>query len=363
MKKCYSFRRITFEIASALHAGSGNSDPLQDMPIQLAPNGLPFICATSIAGVLRHLYAGNTDDLFGSQKDGGARIFIENAEILDENNKAAEGLNVDKSSLYLQRITRLVKRDHCAIGHQGSALKNHKFDRSVLIAGVRFICEFSIRAENSKKARREADEITALWCSPCFRLGGGTRNGFGRIKVLHVTGREYDLDIPGERKAFLDRSSSYLDDPGEKELALPASTETACRTYTLEPENFWMIAAGTEDYRNKVKITPKFEERVEWADGKYSFKEYPLLPATSIKGALAHRCAYHYNKLRGFFADKISPEEFDKPNPAVVELFGSARSNDETGKAGRVFISDIYCTDCGEKILSHVKIDRFTGGA
>ena len=107
------------------------------------------------------------------------------------------------------------------------------------------------------------------------------------------------------------------------------------------------------------------------------------MPASSVKGALAHRTAYYYNKECGIFAENLSPEDFNKHvgkrNKAVFALFGSEGNEDETqpteaptgertdGKRrGHVLFADIIRNKeekTDKKIHNHVKIDRFTGGA
>lgn len=96
-----------------------------------------------------------------------------------------------------------------------------------------------------------------------------------------------------------------------------------------------------------------------------------LIPATSVKGALAHRVAYYYNKLKEVFADKLSKEDYEqhvgKNNAAVKALFGSEGERVD-GKMknqlrGNLIFSDIIEKPLHDKILNHVSIDRFTGGA
>ena len=266
-------------------------------------------------------------------------------------------------SAYLVRLQQLQQRDHCAISHLGTARDTGKFDRTVLISGVRFICEFSIIAETKEQAENEANAITALWNSPKFRLGGGTRNGFGKIKLRSIHGKEYDLANENDRTAFLNRSASLACDPGEPELSITESAENDAISWkcTLTPETFWMVSSGSGN--KDINIWPKYETRIDWNSDTPEFVESPLLPATSIKGALAHRTAYHYNKLKGIFADQIDLEDFDKPNPAVLSLFGHAKGANQQGATGRVIISDIYAENWITQYMNHVKIDRFTGGA
>ena len=366
MNRAYSFRRIIFETTSALHAGSGESDPVQDMPIQFDANGLPSINATSIAGVLCHLGENTLGDLFGNQQQG-SRVSFSDAAILDETGKAVVGLvNADHKtpSDYLKRVKRVWLRDHCAINALGAAKRRGKFDRTVLLAGIRFVFEFCVNASSCKDAKAEADHLAALCQRVDFQLGGGTRNGFGRIKVLRVTGREYDLNDAESREAYLRRSSSLAEDPGEPKLPLQPDKESKIRTIILKPEDFWLFSDGTG--QGDLDIRPKVEQRVKWGENGPEFFDAYLLPATSIKGALRHRTAYHYNRLCGRFADKITDEEWNQPNAAVLALFGSAKgdgSPDNPGSVGRVLISDIYCEDSGGKVFNHVSIDRFTGGA
>ena len=363
MNRAFAYRRVCFETASAMHAGSGESDPVQDMPIQTDVNGLPIIAATSIAGVLRHLYGEGAEDLFGNQQCG-SRLCFSDAAMLDENGAVVVGIRQKELSEYLEQVKRLRRRDHCPITELGTARERNKFDRSILIAGVRFVVEFCISAKDCGRAKADADRLVGLFLRPDFRLGGGTRNGFGRIRVLRVNGREYDLEDAASRRAFLARSASLADDPGEPELPLSESAEGTVRKIRLKPEDFWLFSDGTG--LGDLDIRPKFEDRVFWSSGKPEIRSVCVIPATSVKGALAHRTAYCYNRKVGRFADKMSTEERAAVNPAVAALFGWAKgtkAKDDPGKIGRIIISDMYIENDREKAFNHVSIDRFTGGA
>ena len=138
-------------------------------------------------------------------------------------------------------------------------------------------------------------------------------------------------------------------------------------TLTLKPADFFLFGSGMGD--EDADMTPVSEAYIEWTNGKPTFKERGvLIPATSVKGALAHRTAYYWNKLNNRFADS----EGDKPltgdaNPAVVAIFGkSGQDNDKEIKRGNIMLSDVIIPaakkDDSEKIMNHVAIDRFTGG-
>ena len=91
-----------------------------------------------------------------------------------------------------------------------------------------------------------------------------------------------------------------------------------------------------------------------------------LIPGTSIKGALSHRTAFHFNALNKKFSDK--EEDLlalcGESNEAVEDLFGSAK-REEKGRRGKVLIDDLLLTPQGQKdqLVHHVGMDRFTGGA
>jgi hypothetical protein len=106
-----------------------------------------------------------------------------------------------------------------------------------------------------------------------------------------------------------------------------------------------------------------------------------LVAGSAIKGALAHRTAFHWNVLNTKFVDDMSEKEielWDKSEhcAGVMELFGfskdqetdTERSREQTGQAGRVIVDDIYIKISAEEVNKYVKtmvhnsIDRFTGG-
>jgi CRISPR/Cas system CSM-associated protein Csm5 (group 7 of RAMP superfamily) len=100
-------------------------------------------------------------------------------------------------------------------------------------------------------------------------------------------------------------------------------------------------------------------ERVIDYDKKGLSKNHIFIPASSVKGAIAHRTAFHYNLQNKLF---IGNEE---ARLLVSELFGEAKNSkkDIEGSKGKILFSDVYKLDRSEtKVFDHVAIDRFTGG-
>ena len=148
---------------------------------------------------------------------------------------------------------------------------------------------------------------------------------------------------------------------------------------------FFGSGFGNEDVDHSYIKERFIEWNKEGNIGRWHSQDHSLVvPASSVKGALAHRTAFHFNKLAERFADDMPAEELanhsGKYNEAVCALFGSEGNDDKyesnkkenatercDGKRrGHVLFADIIKlknkkTD--KKIHNHVKIDRFTGGA
>jgi CRISPR/Cas system CSM-associated protein Csm3 (group 7 of RAMP superfamily) len=378
--------RFLIEAATPLAVGSGDSDLLTDFPVSLDCNGLPMIPGTSLCGVLRHSllrecpdYAGKIKDIFGYQNgdDGeGSRLVVSSALLAgSEGRVIEEPVEINQEAYFddfYRHFLNLPMRQHCKINERGVAdAKAHgKFDNRVVYKGSRFVFEIELAGKDADK--QIWDEVIATVKSPLFRIGGGVRKGYGALKVLDVTAELLDLSEPGQLQTYLDRSSSLvggkLSDAQAANDEVPTPKGFTTYKLTLKPDDFFLFGAGYGD--QKVDMKPVFEKKITWADNKPEFSkelELALIPASSIKGAISHRTAYHYNRLEENFADFDSVDIAactGENNEAVQVLFGSARGErDDTGERGHVIVSDIFLSGQDEKILNHVAIDRFTQGA
>jgi len=373
MSKIYNYRfvaQIILEATTPLKTASGKSDFFVDAPVLKDWNGLPMILGTSIAGVLRKSFEEeNANEIFGfSKKDKGfgSRLLISNAHLLDENQKLHHSLGLPNSD-FLKKYDNLPIREHTAITHKGVAKEHSKFDEEVVFAGSRFKFELEFLGD------KEEDEATwqkilELLNSPLFRLGGGSTKGFGEMQVIsclessYIIGNDYQ-DKPSDLNQPLKKDS--IDKKRE-------SKEKVCLyKINIKPDSFFSFGAGFgDDEVDDIAVT---EEIIKWKDEKGEFSEKQiLLPASSLKGALSHRVAFHYNKLQGNFIETITePIEnyIGENNPAVSSIFGHKKGKDskgkELGKKGQALFSDIFqeFKEDEVKIFDHVKIDRFTGGA
>ncbi len=368
--------RVVIEAATPLAVGTGGKDVLTDALVARDLNGLPYIPGSSIAGVLRHSIGDNNDkeSIFGFQerdKGRGSRIIFTDAVLLDANGEAQDGLKTAEKSDFLSNYDALPIRQHVRINELGSTDKGGKFDEQVVYQGSRFVFELEMVDDGDNESRFL--EVLDNIYTQLFRLGGGTRCGFGAMKVVDVTYRSLDLNQSEDLDLYISKSSSLKQTwEGYKTYSPSNKGKHPWHEYVLElqPLDFFLFSSGFND--DDADITPVTESYVEWKgkiDGGHFVNNGVLIPATSFKGALAHRVAYHWNKIKGYTAESGNGKVGDD-NEAVVALFGSSSGNYDTISRGNVLLSDIIlepsATEQGKlrdnKIFNHVTIDRITGG-
>lgn len=404
----FSYRflaRIVIEAETSLALGSGERNVLTDRLVAKDVNNLPYIPGTSLAGVLRQSFLDLDRDLvnnlFGFQngEDGiGSRIIVSAAHMIGNNGKVIDGIKkIDFSDNFYSYFINLPIRQHVRISHQGGTEKGGKFDEQVVYKGTRFCFELELIGNN--KDEENWNYILELFSNPSFRIGGGTRKGFGAIRIVKCLSEIIDLTENLEK--YLSKSSSLTDENNwwnqTDEFSAKDSSENKWIVYELKlnSEDFFLFGSGLGSEDADMSFVK--EKIVIW-DEKTGFPnlsdEKVLIPATSVKGALAHRTAFHFNKTKGIYSDTLMkdgtleflfkvgfkiPEtlkNFDSKsfedrtklitegNPAVRGLFGFS-ANDYDGQRGRVIFSDVFVENnpVKTKLLNHVAIDRFTGGA
>lgn len=396
--------RIVLEATTPLFVGSGESSLLKDALVQKDAYGLPMIQGTSLTGVLRHGLQDTESDkskweqIFGHQngKDGlGSRLRISSAYLILNENKIGEGFEEIDDKIRA-KFDNLPSRQHVRINDKGVAIKNGLFDNEVVYKGAKF--KFEIELIGNEQDKLVWNEILNQFNSALFRVGQGTRNGYGNLKVANVKAKTFDLKIDFE--AYTNFNSSLNDDTCLVDFKIENSKNDGLTHYKLEltPDGlFFNFSEGFGD--DEVDNKPLEEEIVIYKDNKIDFETQTVLPATSIKGAIAHRTAFHFNKLKGKFADILNKDNkairdvqikmlTGNFNDAVHELFGgevggmTLKADEKTlqsidykeyydydaknGQRGKVILDDVYFDDSqivNNKIFNHVAIDRFTGGA
>lgn len=380
MKNQYRFlARIIIEAKTPLNIGSGVKGIKSDSLVLRDINGLPFIPGTTIAGLLRHTLGEEEDLMMGSQEMGSPLIITE-AKMLDSNESVLDGIIPQEklSSDFLANFRQLPIRQHAKIGHRGATVKGGKFDEEIVLKGTRFCFEMEMLSDKDDDTR--FIEMLNTLNSDVFRIGSGSRSGFGEIEVVgsQCQYKKINLEDPKQKEWYLKKSSSLSEKWQDGETIKLKKTKTeGWTTYIikLNPVDFMLFGSGFGN--DKADMTFVRESFVDWSTIPAKIKDREkviLIPASSVKGALSHRLAFHYNKLKKIFADTLPDgkkiDDFvGKKNEAVKIVFGSEGEKDLDGKMkdkqrGNVLMSDIIQeAKTSTKILNHVSIDRFTGGA
>ena len=373
----YSHRflaRIIIEAKTPLAVGSGNKDIITDALVAKDVNGMPYIPATSIAGVLRSMMGKEADSFFGFQAANGGKgseIIFTEAKILSSTSQVIDGLNIEAvNDALLEKYVELPIRQHVRIDSNGVAVDHGKFDEQIVFKGSRFCFEIEMVSDGTNY---EQFQTTLLRLSDSsFRIGGGTRCGFGEIEIIELRTKCLDLTKETDLKLYLDKSSNLSVawsgwDASTKPASHTDSNQWISYKLELSPEDCFLFSSGFGD--EDTDMTPVKARQVNWENNRGQLSDMRILiPATSVKGALAHRVAYHWNRLNKYYIGD-DRAKVGKDNEAVKALFGSEgekEDNEMTNQVrGNLLFSDVIqaLNSHQEKILNHVKIDRFTGGA
>jgi CRISPR/Cas system CSM-associated protein Csm3 (group 7 of RAMP superfamily) len=420
--------RVAIEAVTPLSVTRGETDRGFDTALVVDANGLPTIPGTALAGVLRHLYVeqfeparaspseGETplaDALFGyaaSSAQQASRVEVSWAAIHDAYGRPVDGLltgaDLDRRlpvrgdkqgsgeelgrATYAAALRSLalepVIRDHVRIDEFGAAKLDGphgmKFDRAVLPAGHRFTFEILLRSQ----VRDDPDwaRLLDLLTHPAFRLGGATRRGLGRVAVVSIDDQVFDLADQEQRRQFLSLPRS-LAERGTLQRRASATGPAAWRGWEkLEihwrPTQEWRVggAAGSKNGSQRdADMRPLQEPVVRWtSDTTPMLESRWVLPASGLKGALAHRVVYHANRLEARWTDSEDPDTAPytvDECPALDRLFGFVRASKQKGsadqaRAGSVLLDDRLVPDGAMHDngsvgrLQHTSGDRFTGG-
>lgn len=367
--------RIILETITPLQVGSGEKNILTDQLVALDVNQLPNIPGTSLAGVLRNNLSSSLQEeeintIFGFQgnkeeESEGSRLILSSANLIGSEGLVLDGLKIiDFSDSFYKWFKDLPVRQHVRISEKGAAEKSGKFDNQVVFAGSRFCFEMEMVSDGSAKDKNLWEKLIGELHTSIFRLGGGTRKGYGEVNVVEI--KQTTLDLTKKLDAYLKKTSNLNDSFWSAIIpdTLDKATSGTMTSYRLEliPDDFFLFSSGLES--SDADITYVSEPIVIWQNGKPAFSDKKILiPGSSVKGAISHRVAFHYNKIKGIFADQLTKEIRTTDNNAVRALFGYS-ADGEDGMRGKLILSDLYLNDnMIVKLLNHVSIDRFTGGA
>ena len=381
----YHLAQITIECQSPLSIKGDESDPTLDNTLIRDAADNPIIPATSITGVLSHLYKETHGEdaqkkVFGFAKDKDSAIsslninfgYVLNAEQQPQKG-AIHSLSENNDSLldYLRQLTPVI-RDQVKLNEYGTAEDKAKFDRTAVPKGSRFQFEMGLAAQEPDNQTWQ--NLLGLLSHPKFRLGGLTHRGFGQIKVIEIKQTLLNFKDKNDLKKWQNfrQSQNWQDLQPAPETNSKTPSAHKFHTLKLKAEDFWRVGAGSTPLGEYDKIPdalPYTEDTINWEKSPTDPQRVVTIPATGIKGALRHRTLFHLRRLEQDYDGTTIQED----NPCIIQIFGTAADeqknsqielpNDKQPGIGGLIINDLYLEQHSTpKMMMHNKIDRFTGG-
>lgn len=392
--------RVLFEARTPLFVGSGSASLVKDAVVATDAYGFPYIPGTSLCGVIRHSLEDATEDtsvwsgIFGyADKEGGkgAKLRVSSAYLVLYNEAPALE-NIDKHKQILKHFRYLPTRNHVRINHRGVAVNKGLFDNEIVYKGCRFVAELEMRGDEPDVKYWE--EVLQILRTSTFRVGHGTRRGYGHLAAIYIEDHRFDLREETHFDRYLNYDSTFC--PAISTDRLPELTtlvepsgpdQEGVSHYqlVLRPESFFFFGAGMAD--DEVDDIPLEEQVVSYDKNNcihFSEETYNIIPGSSIKGALRHRTCFYFNLLKKRNAEVFANSKLEKivvegMNSAVFALFGleggvklektdhdgflEGDDVSRTGRRGVVLIDDLYIEmKVQTHIFNHLAIDRFTGG-
>lgn len=334
-------------------------------------------------------------------------------------------------------------RDHVALGDRLSVEGAKKFARAPVPRGARFSVELALfGAEGDDRLVK----LAALVRHPDFRLGAARNAGYGRVRLIAASHAALPLTDPGGIRATRSAPPSTaletdLLKAGDRFEAPEGASTVATITLTArdlirfggateeaaawtpgthgvrkvadgrapntsnwtddlrpagengsDPDNLLRVLTEPvilwEGARGKV-LAPQEAQRIvrqRTAAGQGSNAIAALgfpVPGAQIKGTLAHRTLYHWNRAAGRTVDADAFATADATKKAAIlatlaeaarrpeplgRLLGQAKGppvqgrGPSPGQAARLMVDDSRVEAECVVALDHISIDRFTGG-
>jgi len=330
---------------SPLQIGSGDSDII-DVEILKDFLDKPFIPSTSISGILRHLSM-NSSLMKGTNGENEILLkqFWGNHEYLQDKEETISYTScITIDDLKIEDDYLIALRDNVEIDDEsGVAKENAQFNSEILEPGAifSFQCELELREyHDSEFSEKLLYSLVELLESGEVFLGAKSNNGFGQVKLEGTQICLFDFFKKSDVRSWLKKEFNYTH-------------------FTSSTENTFDLVQ--EMNKKKMKVAVKFAVRSSILIKSYSVdmdidaahitsNGRPIIPASSIKGALRHRM----NRIAKTINLDIK-EDLDN-------LFGYVDIDNKLAKKGRFRVYENQLENMEPAKQTRIKIDRFTGG-
>lgn len=320
------------ELVSPAIIGSGNSDTA-DLEVVKDSNGVPYIPATSFAGVLRHKIKNLSLPRKTLEKIWGLSIASSHQDLRQSSIIISDLLPKGNPLLSIRDGVRIDRK-------RGVAEDKAKFDYEVIDAGALFNLKIEVPLDGEDDDLRERLLATyvEMLKNDSIRLGAKTNSGFGKIRLRDYKFYHFNFKEKEHVKAWF----RYL-----KTKELPPSQQLKVEPIPFNEREFILNA----NFIIKNSLIVRDYSIDSYSPDMVHIKSNgrPILPGTSIKGAIRAR------------AERIV-KTLEVENSVIEDLFGEAGKDVPEPKRGRIIVDETYIDGYAEEVQTRIKIDRFTGG-
>jgi CRISPR/Cas system CSM-associated protein Csm3 (group 7 of RAMP superfamily) len=329
--------RGILKLESPLLIGCGTAE-LTDCDVLVDGDGVPYIPATSIAGVLRHALCGGQEKM-----NDNAKNFWGYAE---GDAGCQSALKVE--DLYALAPLSIVTRDGIKISLKTGMVENgKKYDYQVVEPGPEFGLELEADADDDHVEYMEIMmlSIKRMLEVEGIHIGAKTNAGFGRMSAHNLSLSRYD---------FRNDKSAVCKWLARKPMPTASQWEKSLTGRLILPDSKTFSISALFDLDSSLIVRsyttdPDMPDSVHLqSDGKN------VLPGTSLKGAIRARA----QRILGTTGH-------EDPGRVIDRLFGYVKedgSQKESAAAGRIRVEEIILKGFMAEQQSRIRIDRFTGG-
>ncbi len=333
-----SFYHFEAELASPLSIGTSDSYYTDHDVLRRDDDSL-YIPGSSIAGPIRSYMHNHHPE---------EKSFFEADSSMASPFSISDG-TFESSSIVKTRDGIAIKGYENGVYFEKTTKDTAKYDYEVISSGAKFTFDIEITLRKNyhdyitylpsslsdamKEIEEQVKEIAVLFDSYFLRLGYKKNRGFGCIRIVSLTGKQYYGDT---LKDCLEENTEYprinLSDvniSGKKDIAI---------TCPVKILSGLCVRSYTEDINAEYDFTQLHQ------DGK------AILPGTSLCGVLFHQM------------EKIQREI--SPSLDLSVLFGNSGERKESeAKTSKLMVDETYFENGHLLVSTRTSIDRFTGSA
>lgn len=331
--------KADIELVTPMHVGASFSERNE---VLLHPvDGLPFVQASSITGSFRNYYSKEkgshlAEDLFGSAETENASRLIVSDGIFRQDTVKFEmrpRVKIDPVS----GTTAKSKAKGTDI------MSGHKFDMECVAAGSRF--SFVVYAGGYDFSdEKDLIAVFSALGNGSIAIGGQKSNGFGKVKILKLLSKKFDLTSDNDFKAWIREETLEDDEYDDITLSLSGKNDFAYRIRAKAKTESGILVKGYQ--KTGFGETGAYATNIRDAGGNC------IVPGSSLKGALRSR-------IENILAYKETDDATKKK--IIRNIFGEAESG---GCIGNVVSYDSTIATpegTGTDMVHRIHIDKISG--